>query len=353
MMFKLMTSNKLLRNFLTLKKTKIVMLMLRYSLYELHKVIDLLQLLIHFLILKGDFMNIQQLKYFIEIANTNSLSAAARNLFVTQPTLSLALKKLEGELQTSLFTHNPSPFQLTKIGEYLYTQGLSIVESFDQLIIDIHEMSDETNKKKTPIRLGLPTLFSMQFMKEISNYLEKNPHIELFSIQDGSPILQEKLINGELDVGLVSLPNLHPESLSFEVLETSNKGYHPYVIIPENNSLSRKDELTFKDLKGQRFSSLTTNFMLGRLLLDRSRDVGFEPNVVLYNDDIQVLIHSLKPNNSICILPIEYQTVSMSEGLKWIPLKDKYQFFPIGIALKKDAALTQDISDFIEVFRNN
>lgn len=298
-------------------------------------------------------MNIQQLKYFIEIANTNSLSAAARNLFVTQPTLSLSLKKLERELQTSLFTHNPTPFQLTKTGQHLYNQGKKIIESFDQLIVDIHEMSDDTNKNKTPIRFGLPTLFSMRFMNEISNYLEEHPHIELLSIQDGSPVLQEKLIHGELDVGLVSLPNLYPESLSFEVLETSTNGYHPYVIIPEDNPLSQKTELAFNDLKGQRFSSLTTNFMLGRLLLDRSREAGFEPNVVLYNDDIQVLIHSLKPNHSICILPIEYQTVSISKGLKWIPLKDKYQFFPIGIALKKDAVLTQDISDFIEVFKKD
>ena len=51
-------------------------------------------------------MNIQLLKYFIEIVNTRSLSAAARNLFVTQPTLSLALKKMESELGTALFDHS-------------------------------------------------------------------------------------------------------------------------------------------------------------------------------------------------------------------------------------------------------
>lgn len=304
-------------------------------------------------ILKGDQMNIQQLKYFIEIANTNNLSAAARNLFVTQPTLSLALKKMESELQTSLFTHSSQPFQLTKTGNHLYEHGQTIVEQFDQLIVDIHEMSEDASQKKTPIRFGLPTLFSMQFMKEISNYLAEHPHIDLIIKQDGSPHLQEMLDNKELDIGLVSFPNLYPESLSFEVLETSTKGYNPYVIVPETNPLAQKKELTFKDLKGQRFSSLTTNFMLGRLLLDRSREVGFEPNVVLYNDDIQVLIHSLKQNNSICILPIEYQNVSISNGLKWIPLKDKYQFFPIGIALRKDYPLTKDITDFIEVLKKN
>lgn len=298
-------------------------------------------------------MNIQQLRYFIEIADTNSLSAAARNLFVTQPTLSLALKKIEGELRTSLFTHRIQPFELTNTGSHLYEQGQKIIEEFDQLIVDIHEMTDETKIEKTPIRIGLPTLFSMQFMKEIAEYLEAQPHVDLVITQDGSPHLQEMLHNQELDIGLLSYPNLYPETLSIELLETSTKGYHVHVVVPEDNPLAQKETLTFKDLKGQRFSSLTINYMLGRLLFDRSREVGFEPNVVLFNDDLQVLLHSLAQNDSICLLPIEYQDMGKSDGLKWIPLKDKYHFFPIGIALKKDRPLSKEIKDFIERIKSN
>lgn len=92
-------------------------------------------------------MNIQQLKYFIEITQTRNLSSAARNLFVTQPTLSLSIKKLESELNTSLFVHTDEPFQLTTSGAYLYKKGVDIVEQFDQLIEDIHQMNDRTEKK--------------------------------------------------------------------------------------------------------------------------------------------------------------------------------------------------------------
>ncbi|WP_411849257.1 LysR family transcriptional regulator [Vagococcus salmoninarum] len=61
-------------------------------------------------------MNIQQLKYFIQIADSRNVSDAALSLFVTQPTLSLALKKMEGELNTKLFNHSDSPYQLTDTG---------------------------------------------------------------------------------------------------------------------------------------------------------------------------------------------------------------------------------------------
>ena len=58
-------------------------------------------------------------------------------------------------------------------------------------------------------------------------------------------------------------------------------------------------------MKDQRFSSLSDNFMIGRLLLDRTRSFGYEPNIILHNDDLQVLLYSLQ-NNSICFAPIEY-----------------------------------------------
>lgn len=298
-------------------------------------------------------MNIQQLKYFIEVANTHNLSAAARNLFVTQPTLSLALKKMENELNTTLFTHTHKPYQLTDTGVYLYEHGQTLVEQFDQLVDDIHEMTERNGKEKKRIRLGITTLFTVQFMKEISQFLETHPNVDLAINQNGSPHLQEMLVNKELDIGLISFPNLYPEEIYIEALETSTKGYHVYIVVPEENPLSNKSELTFKELAGQRFSSLTTKFMLGRLLVERASDFGYEPNIVLYNDDLQVLLHSLRKNDSIAILPIEYREVGKSDGLKWIPLKDKYDYFPIGLALREDYPIPEEVKDFIDIIKAN
>lgn len=296
-------------------------------------------------------MNIQLLKYFIEIVNTRSLSAAARNLFVTQPTLSLALKKMESELGTALFDHSDQPFQLTDTGLYLYEHGQEVVFQFDQLVTDIREMNQKPVKKQ--LRLGLTTLFAVQFMKEISRFLTTHPHVNLILQQDGSPKLQTMLANKEIDMGLISFPNTLPEIIHIEPLETTTKGYHVYVVVPESNPLSQHEKLTFKDLKDQRFSSLSDNFMIGRLLLDRTRSFGYEPNIILHIDDLQVLLYSLQKNNSICLLPIEYYEVGKSQGLKWIPLKDKFDYFPIGIALRRDFSMTEDVRDFIQIIKEN
>ncbi|MDZ7834973.1 MAG: hypothetical protein U5K84_06155 [Alkalibacterium sp.] len=81
--------------------------------------------------------------------------------------------------------------------------------------------------------------------------------------------------------------------------------------------------------------------MLGQMLLDRSRHLGFEPNIVMTHDDLQVLLYSLKTLDSICLLPIEYKAIGALEGLKWIPLHDKNDYYSIGCRPEKSKSAYQ------------
>ena len=295
-------------------------------------------------------MDIKQLKYFIEIANTKNLSQAARNLFLTQPTLSFTIKKLEAELNTKLFDPNDKSFNLTQSGKLLYTQGEKIITDFDTLVNTIQHMRTDS---KEVIRLGLTILFAVQYMQQISNFIATHQNVDLIITQNGSRKIQEMLANDELDVGLVSFPNTQSNAISIEALNTSTKGYNVHVVVPENNPLSEKRVLKFEDLKEQRFSTLNENFMLGQMLLDRSRHLGFEPNIVMYHDDLQVLLYSLQTLDSICLLPIEYKAIGALEGLKWIPLQDKNDYYPIGVALNKRKSPTKAINDLIAEIKKN
>ncbi|WP_423188702.1 LysR substrate-binding domain-containing protein [Alkalibacterium sp. f15] len=295
-------------------------------------------------------MDIKQLKYFIEIANTKNLSQAARNLFLTQPTLSFTIKKLEAELNTKLFDPNDKSFNLTQSGKLLYTRGEKIVTDFDTLVSEIQHMRTDS---KEMIRLGLTILFAIQYMQQISNFIATHQNVDLIITQNGSRKIQEMLANDELDIGLVSFPNTQSNAISIEALNTSTKGYNVHVVVPENNPLSEKDVLKFENLREQRFSTLNENFMLGQMLLDRSRHLGFEPNIVMYHDDLQVLLYSLQTLDSICLLPIEYKAIGALEGLKWIPLQDKNDYYPIGVALNKGKSPSKAINDLIGEIKKN
>ncbi|SFC32700.1 DNA-binding transcriptional regulator, LysR family [Alkalibacterium subtropicum] len=295
-------------------------------------------------------MDIKQLKYFIEIANTRNLSQAARNLFVTQPTLSFTLKKMEAELNTRLFDQHDKSYNLTQSGKLLYNRGEKIVNDFDTLVNRIQHMKSDS---KEVIRLGLTILFAVQYMQQISSFIATHQNVDLIITQNGSRKIQEMLASDELDIGLVSFPNTQSNAISIEALNTSTKGYNVHVVVPESNPLSFKEEVTFEDLKEQRFSTLNENFMLGQMLLDRSRHLGFEPHIVMQHDDLQVLLYSLKSLDSICLLPIEYKAIGALDGLKWIPLQDKNDYYAIGVALKKSKAPTKAINDLIAEIKKN
>lgn len=297
-------------------------------------------------------MNLVQLKYFIEIARTQSITIAAQNLFVTQPTLSVSLKKLEESLNTKLLVRSDNIYELTKTGQLLYAQGQNILDDVNQLQLDIQQLSVSSQKEK--IHLGMTTLFSIQFMHEIADYMTTHPHVELVITQDGSRQLQKMLKDKLLDIALVSFPNIEPDSIHIEQLtNTTTQGYNVHVVLPDTHPLADEESLTFQQIKNEYFSSLTENFVIGKMLIERAKDLAFKPKIVAQYDDLQVLLHSLSKSNSICLLPVEYNKIYQMPNLKWIPLDDKHNYYPIGIGLHREINQTEDILDLIKSIKSN
>lgn len=297
-------------------------------------------------------MNLIQLKYFIEIFDTQSITVAARNLFVTQPTLSLSLKKLEESLNVQLLIRTENTYQLTESGQLLYEEGKKLLEQFEQLQQDVQNLSAYPQKEK--LQVGMTTLYSFQFMQEIATFMAQHPEIELMITQDGSRQLQRMLNDKILDVALVSLPNFESETVKIEQLtNTTIKGYTVYVVLPENNPLAEEKSLSFLQLKDQHFSTLSDHFVIGDLLYKRANELGFNPHIVALHNDLQVLLYSLSQSNSITLLPIEYNEIYKVPGLKWVPLDDRYNYFPIGIGLHRERKQSKSIVDFINAIKQN
>ncbi|MGF3067016.1 LysR family transcriptional regulator [Facklamia sp. P12945] len=294
-------------------------------------------------------MDIRQIKYFIAVAETKNISHAAKSLFITQPTLSQAIKKIELELDTQLFTYSEKEMTLTHTGKILYDRGKNLTEAFDELVLEIQGYN---HNPAEIMKVGLTSLFAIQFMPQISKFIATHSNLELVLVQDGSRHLQQLLAEGTIDIGLVSFPKIE-EGIHIEPLNTTTQGYKVSVVLPKSNPLSSRASLEFKDLRDENFCNLTDNFMLGEMLPKRCRKVGFDPNIVLVNNDWEVLTHSLKSLNSICILPSEFKPLSKLEELAWVPLEDRNNYYPIGIALRNNYTLTPAMNEFISIIKSN
>lgn len=294
-------------------------------------------------------MDIRQLTYFIAVAETKNYSHAAKSLFVTQPTLSQSIKKLESELNTILFSQNGRQLVLTEAGEILYEKGKILINEFDLIVDEIQQLNQE---KKEVIRVGLTSLFAIQFMKQISTFMATHANVQVTLIQDGSRKLQELLANGKIDIGLLSFPAIRKD-ITIEPLQTSTKGYKVSIVMPKTHPLAKSKSLKLIDLKDCRFATFNDHYMLGEMLPRRSRALGFEPNIVFKHTDWEVLIHSLKSLDAVTIMGSEFEPLSKADDLVWIPFQDKNDFYPIGIAYRDDYSFSPIIEDFISLIKTN
>lgn len=293
-------------------------------------------------------MDFRQLKYFVAVADAGSMSGAARTLFVTQPTLTVAIQKLEKSLGVQLLDRSTTPLSLTPAGQLLYDKGSPILERIDEVA---HQVRALGAQDKSRIRVGLTVLFSMQFMPQITRFMASHPDVEVSLVQSGSRAMQREIASGQLDIGVVSFPCYEPD-LEIQPLAGDYGTYTVAAVMCEDHPLATRHAVTYADLAGQSFSSLSDNYVLGEMLEERCQQAGFSPDVVFTNDSWNVLLTSVLDLDTICLLPMQLADLTAIRGLAWVPLEDRISHLPIGIAMIKGRPRPPALAELIAALRS-
>ncbi|MFD2891296.1 LysR substrate-binding domain-containing protein [Flavobacterium chuncheonense] len=187
-------------------------------------------------------MTITQLHYVLAVAEHKNFTLAAEKCFVTQPTLSMQIQKLEEELGVLIFDRSKKPIFLTEIGEKIVTQAKNIVNEAGRIkdIVDQQKGYIGGEFKVGIIPTITPTLLPMFLNNFINKYPKVNLIIEEFTTEE----IITKLKNGHLDCAIAATP-LEIDNLKEVVLY-----YEPFVAyIPENHKGADKTEITIDDLE--------------------------------------------------------------------------------------------------------
>lgn len=264
-------------------------------------------------------MDIRQLRYFMAIANVRSYSLAAKSLFVTQPTLTWTVQKLESHLNTKLFEISDKGLQLTKSGKLLYERGSKIVEEFDELEELIR---NQKNTIKGSLRIGTTVISVIRHMKKISELISSNPDLDITLVQKGSKRIQEMISCGDLELGLVSFP-IYYDNLELISLPTPFPSYDVSVVVSCNSQLASKKAVKLQDLKDEKISLLSEDYVIGNVFYDRCKEAGFAPNIIFQNGNWEVLLENVAIAESVTILPTEFSSIATRKDVKWIKLEDK------------------------------
>jgi LysR family hydrogen peroxide-inducible transcriptional activator len=186
-------------------------------------------------------MTITQLYYVLAVAENKNFTKAAEKCFVTQPTLSMQIQKLEDELDILIFDRSKKPIELTDVGRKIVNQAKNIVnESYRiQDIVDQQKGFIGGEFKLGIIPTIMPTLLPM-FLKA---FIKKYPKIKLKIEELTTDEIISRLNEGHLDAAIVATP-LKIESIKERVLY-----YEPFVgYIPEHHRLHSKQKINTTDL---------------------------------------------------------------------------------------------------------
>lgn len=186
-------------------------------------------------------MTITQLSYVLAVAEHQNFTKAAQKCFVTQPTLSMQIQKLEDELDVLIFDRSKKPIELTEVGKKLVTQARNIVNESNR-IQDI--VDQEKGFVGGEFKLGIiPTVMPTLLPMFLTNFVKKYPKVKLKIEELTTEEIITRINDGHLDAAIAATP-LEQESIKERVLY-----FEPFVAyVPQNHRLHNYKKLETSDL---------------------------------------------------------------------------------------------------------
>lgn len=189
-------------------------------------------------------MTLTQLSYMIAVAEAGNFTVAAEQVFVTQPTLSMQIQKLEDELGVQIFNRTKKPIRLTKVGEQILKQARNI-------LAEAKRMDDIVAQEKGFIggefKLGIiPTVMPTLLPMFLNTFINNHPKINLKIQELNTDSIINQLKEGKIDAGIAATP------LKYDNIEERPLYYEPFVgYIPEQHRLNKVEQLLQEDLQDE------------------------------------------------------------------------------------------------------
>ncbi len=242
-------------------------------------------------------MTIIQLKYMLLVAEHKNFTTAANKSFVTQPTLSIQIQKLEEELGTKIFNRNTKPVLLTEIGKKIVQQAQRIIEESSRMT-DI--VAQEKGFIGGEFKLGiLPTVMPTLLPKFLNTFLKKYPKVDIKIEELTTDNICKKINDGHLDAGIAATPLLRDNIIEKSLYYEPFVGYVPSYFPFHKNKNIEIDDLNLSDLLILEDGHCFRNHVLNLCEINENKIKKFD----LKSGGFETLIHLADAGLGMTILP--------------------------------------------------
>jgi len=289
-------------------------------------------------------MNLRDLQYLVALADHRHFGRAAAASFVSQPTLSTQLKKLEDELGIALIERAPRKVMLTPAGRDIAERSRRILAEVDQLKESARRTLDP---EAGSVRLGIfPTLGPYLLPHVVPLIRARFPRLELLLVEEKTEVLLGLLREGKLDVAVLALP-LHDEQLHVEFLFEE-----PFVLaVPKTHPLARNGALSLHDLANERLLLLEDGHCLRDQALDVCTRAGSGERTGFRATSLETLRQMVAANVGITLLPIlsVKPPVAQSDAIQLLRFRDSHPSRRIGMVWRRSSAMAGFLHELADV----
>lgn len=242
-------------------------------------------------------MEMHQLRYFVAVAQASSFSRAAEACFVSQPSLSQQIAKLEAEVGQRLLDRLGRRVQLTDAGRQLLDSALAILATVEDAK---RRMKDDGNLAGCRLTVGvIPTIAPYLLPAVLGSFEKRHPGVEMTIHEDVTRNLVGAVMSGEVDLAVMGPPIADDEHLETESLWTEAL----LLAMPRGHRLSRVKQITMENLREERFLILAEMHCLGEQVLSYCRAHECQPRIVCRSAQIATMQALVEQGLGVTLLP--------------------------------------------------
>ena len=290
-------------------------------------------------------MHIETLKMFCDLAELRSFSKTAEKHMLSQSAVSQQLAQLELSHKCQLVNRKKRPIELTKAGQMLHEAARDMLDRYEQLKTELNAL-----KSSSGARINVAAIYSIgmhtlpEYVKKLMvKYPNLNVHVEYL----GADKIYELVLAGEIDVGLVAIPNKDKR------LEVYDFEHEPLVLAcSPKHPLASESQVDIHQLQFERFigfeEKVPTRMWIDGIL--RRYNIINRPAMEF--DNIETIKRAVEINSGISVLPLTAILQEVSAGtMKAVRFSNENFIRPTGIIIRKGRVLGQAAQYFVELLR--
>lgn len=270
------------------------------------------------IVIDHGWMELQQLRYVVAVAETKSFTRAAERCLVVQSALSHQIARLERELGGRLFDRTSRRVRLTAAGEAFLPAARRCLEAAERAVTDVAAALGEVRGRLT---LGvIPTVAAVDLPAALKEFHTRYPHVRVRLRMGSSPALVEQVKQGDLDLAFLGLPaTVEPRGVRVHELARDR---HVAVVAPDH-PLAGEAEVGLRRLASEVFVDFPTS-SAGRTQSDLAFEAaGIDREVALEVGAVDIMVRLVQQGLGVAMLPSEF--VPRLTGVATVPVSDAPQ----------------------------